>query len=248
MKCFVLGDSHIGALRSSIDNFGLPSGIEEVTFYAGPSASMADLAVRDGNLIPTSEKLSRMLSYTSGGNPFIDFKSADIIVIHGLSLSISVCSRILDKNTIEGGQSQSLNYITLACLSQAIADNLQRRLAIHVLKMVRQVTNKPIFLSQTPFPDARINNLKDKRWDFLKLDYKEGLYHAFNDGIKITSNKYGVKSIPQPECTLVDHIYTDSMFSKDSQGLAGGIHDESDFGHMNQHYGSLVWGGIIACL
>ena len=248
MKCIVLGDSHIGSLRAAISKYGLPPNVAEVSFYAGPSSTMADLIIRDGKLVPTSEKLSRMLSYTSGGHKYIDFTSADIIIIHGLSLSISVCRRILEKNTIDVGKPRGLSYITSSCLSQAIADNLQSRLAIKLLQMVRQLTDKPVFMSQTPFPDVHIRALKDKRWEFLELESKSVLHAAFRAGCEIISKEYGVKHIPQPESTIVHHVYTYSKYSKNSQGIVGQEHDDSDLGHMNQEYGSLVWKNVVDSL
>ncbi|MFM8444290.1 MAG: hypothetical protein ACKN9W_13265, partial [Methylococcus sp.] len=153
-----------------------------------------------------------------------------------------------DKHTIESGQCHDLSFITLACFTQAIADNLQQRLALQILKMVRQVTNKPIILSQTPFPDVRLAGYDDARWNFLKGVNKKSLYDAFNNGCINALSEYKAKYVPQPESTLINYVYTGLKYSKESRGIGRSMHDESDIGHMNHEYGKLVWSDLATLL
>jgi hypothetical protein len=241
MKGIILGDSHVGSLKAALNCYGTPAGFTAVQFYAAPSTSLGDLKIHHGKLVPENDRLANMLLYTSGGTREIVFDDADVIILHGLGLSISVLSRILERCTIALCGRNAKTYISLSCLKQAIADNLLNRISIKILSMVREVTNKPILLSQTPFPDESIRGANDKRWGFMENEDRSKLHDCFVRASSTMAANFDAIFVPQPHSTIVDGLYTAAYYSKGSEGIiVDKKHADSDFGHMNAHYGNLV--------
>ena len=223
MKICVMGNSHVGCLKRGWDAIKEDYPEHEITFFAQRSDGLDGLIAHDGKLIPNNEKLAKALEFTSGGKKEIDPTEHDVFVIYGAGAKTSF---ITDNH-----------FYSRAVVERSLNDLVANTLSFNLLKRLRTLTNKPVFIGHLPLvPAMKVSA------DAAPSDYVARV-ELINE---VTYRPLRAELVRQPLSTIVNGNNTHPDFSKGSKALAVGdsgdnvYHPESDNDHMNDKFGQ-IW-------
>jgi len=223
MKICVMGNSHVGSLKRGWDEIKGDYRQHEITFFAQRSDGLEGLIAHDGKLIPNNEKLAKALEFTSGGKKEVDPNEYDVFVIYGTGVNINV---VADNH-----------FYSNAVIESSLNDLVTNTLSFNLLKGVRALTDKPVFIGHLPLvPPMEVLS------DTMPSDYIARV-ELINE---MTYRPLNAELVRQPLSTIVNGNHTHPDFSKGSKALAVGdsgdnvYHPESDSDHMNDKFGE-IW-------
>jgi hypothetical protein len=228
MKICVLGNSHTGALKRSWDEL-ISSEFKErydITFFAARSNNLADLRVKNGELVTENEITQKSIEFTSGGLSTIKLDAYDAYLIYGFVRPYI----------------KSDSFYSNRVTSQSIKDHFINRTGYQLLKKIRMCVETKVYLGHIPFPSSE----KQDNWVSLSHTYEQ-----YEQGVNIVNNNFFEEMnstlIKQPSETLAKiNRNTLSKFSKGSLRLAIGEssvidpHWKADNVHMNDEFGK-IW-------
>lgn len=223
MKIALLGDSHaaclITAMNESADEF-----IEgTTTVFAAPGRNMENLFLEGARLMPSTKSLRQNLEKSSGGQWSIDIEAYDAFVLMGLRY-------IFPKLGAEFSSA-----VVQRVLAQSVATENHWRL----VRLLRQVTDRPIFCGHKPLPSA------DPGEDSLGLI---GYDDMFNH-LKAATSDLDVTLLKQPAETRERGLFTVPEFAKGSRILkTGELHPDHDNRHMNSAFGAIFLANLKTAL
>jgi hypothetical protein len=223
MRICIMGDSHVGSLKRGWDNIYDVYPDKEIVFFAHRANGLNDLIVRDGKLVPNNGELAKALEFTARGKAEIDPVEYDVFIIYGVGANVNFTFNSL--------------FYSKAVIRRSLNDFVENTLSFNLLKKLRAVTNKTIFIGHAPLR-AAIQTLPDtKPADYLSRVrlINEVVYAPLHSELVL-----------QPINTIVNGNSTHSDFSKGSKRLAVGdgydneFHPEDDNDHMNDIFGA-IW-------
>lgn len=223
MKICVIGNSHVGSLKRGWDVIKEDYREQEITFFAQRSDGIDGLIAQNGKLIPDNEVLARALEFTSGGKKEIDPNEYDVFIIYGAGLNIDFV--------------RDSHFYSSAVIESSLNDLVANTVSFNLLKRLRTLTHKAIFLGHLPLVPA-IEILSDTTSD----DYIARV-ERINE---VSYRPLNAELVRQPLSTIVNGNNTNPYFSKGSKALAVGdsgdntYHPESDSDHMNDQFGE-IW-------
>jgi len=228
MKICIIGDSHTGALKRAWDNnfSSLERNVFDINFFASGGLGMAGLKLDGKKLLPSNDILKEKMKFTSNGHTCIDLTVYDFFLIYGLRAMPYFTGGVFYSDIVIG---------------ESIKDNYTNSLFFEILKMVRQVVDKKIFIGHCPL---LANKNKDENEERLNIDLSNQYINGISLANKRLFNLYGSELLAQPTETIAkDGRYTHSRFSKGSKRLdlagIGQPHPENDNFHMNDEFGKL---------
>ena len=223
MKICIMGNSHVGSLKRGWDGIHVEYPEKEIVFFAHRANGLDGLIVHDGKLIPENEELAKAIEFTSGGKAEIDPVEYDVFVIYASGATVNF--------------TQSGFFYSKAVIQRSLTDFVEDTLSYKLLKKLRTVTNKTIYIGHTPLAAAMQLLSTTKPADYIakiRLINKV-IYHPLNSELVL-----------QPLKTIVNGNNTHPDFSKGSKRLAIGdgfdneYHPEIDNAHMNDKFGE-IW-------
>lgn len=223
MKICVIGNSHVGALKRGWDLIAPQHPKVEITFFAHRGDGMASVKVENGSLVPTTNELNVAISHTSGGLNRITPDDYDIFLIYGLRAK---------PNFVNKAQ-----FISSQARFQALEDLTLDKLSFSLLIMLRELTDKKVYIGHDPLPAAIT----------IKSEGNSPEYMA---GIALLNKAIykpmSAELVTQPLATIVNQRSTHPAFSQGSKRLAIGDkldnqnHSAGESGHMNDEFGK-IW-------
>jgi hypothetical protein len=228
MKICVIGNSHVGALKRAWDKMSPAHPGLELVFFAHRGNGMSALKPQGKKLVPTTDDLCAAMKFTSGGQDHIVPADYDAFLIYGLKASPN----------FGAGE----RFFSRQVRQQALDDLTHNKLSLKVLKMVRQLSEAPVYLGHEP-----LNSASETRPDASIAPYESGIAQL-NESFY---GPLGAEMLMQPPSTMVNGKNTDPSFSKDSQRLAIGTsnndaaHPEGEDRHMNAAFGEIWLGAFI---
>ncbi|WP_198036700.1 hypothetical protein [Halomonas sp. GT] len=222
MKICVIGNSHVGALKRAWKSMPDRHSSATITFFASRGKSLEGLVADGGKLIPETEALKKSLEFTSGGKQLIDPDEYDIFLVYGLSA--------------RGLFISPKRHYSFAVLKQAAFDHVDGTLSFNLVRKIRELTEKTVFVGHNPLGA------------FRGVEFKVVEPEAYLFGLEV-ANDFVYSSIDselvaQPSYTIVSGRFTHPSFSKGSKRLSIGdkfddeTHPENDYGHMNDEFGA----------
>ncbi len=222
MKICVIGNSHVGALKRAWDEIKGNYPQQRIIFFAQRGDGLEELAAHNGKLTPNNEELTKSLEFTSGGSKEIAPEDYDMFVIYG----VGATAYFIDNN----------QFYSRSAMQRALHDILDPTLSFKLLKRLRSITDKKIFVGHCPLPAAKevASNTRPNAYIAgLKL-INDIIYHPLN-----------AELIGQPLSTIVNEKHTHPDLSKDSKRLAIGDnfdnenHPANEDMHMNDKFGEM---------
>ncbi|MEM7213092.1 MAG: hypothetical protein AAF479_14585 [Pseudomonadota bacterium] len=165
LKLCVLGNSHLASMKSGWDQIETQYTDMVLTFFGAPKAMMDDLSLDGNSLVPGNEKLKGKLKMFSDGSESIDLDAYDAFVINGLqfgprrlaqlyrthrSLSFEWREPLKDLAPMSSRE-EPVTMISERLFNDALVAGLTDTMAIRIIDMIRDVTEKPIYLVAAPF-------------------------------------------------------------------------------------------------
>ena len=154
----------------------------------------------------------------------MDTASFDAFLVYGLGL-----------NSL---QIESHRFFSQSLLDQAVRDHVEVTTSFHVLSLLREVSERPIFVGGNPL---RADSSKTKgETDSSDLKYGDTILKRFLWEV------FAACWVTQPAETVVQGATTAKRFTRGSQKLAVGLrndnrlHDPDDVAHMNADFGK-IW-------
>lgn len=223
MKICIMGNSHVGSLKRGWDEIVGNYPEQEITFFAQRADGLNELISKNGKLIPKSEELAKALEFTSGGKKEINPSEYDVFVIYGAGANI---------NFVKDNQ-----FYSSAVIESSLNDLVANTLSFNLLKRLRTLTTKAVFIGHMPLIAAKEVLSEDIPDDYIARValINDVIYHPLN-----------AELVTQPLSTIVNGNNTHPDFSKGSKRLAIGdsfddeYHPDDDTGHMNDKFGA-IW-------
>jgi hypothetical protein len=224
MRLCIIGDSHVGALKQAIDVLNNSDIFSQVVFFAKGSDGMRNL-VADKNtkkLMPGTRSLGRSFELTSQGLNHIDPIDYDCFLVYGLGYQ-----PYFKHSPFVSEQLDQVHF----------EDTFNTKLLGSVVRKLREVTDKPIYIGHTPFRAVSTVKTTDVDGSY------ENNINLIDQYLKEHFNK--VTLLPQPIESICDKRKTKPDFCKGSirmetgHNLDGTVHPVDDLSHMNESFGRL---------
>jgi hypothetical protein len=222
IRLCVVGNSHVASLKKAWDELSGHHPDVQITFFACRGWHLFKMTARDGCLSCDSAALRQILSFTSGGSSEIRMTDYDQFLIYG--------SDARPYFTSPG------EVFSRAVLMQSVYDSVGGTLAYHLLRQLRLLTDKPVYVGHCPLPGATAVRSRPKPQTFL-------------DGIAFVNRVFygplNAELVPQPVETIVNGMATDPVYARGATKLAVGdalddvAQPETDLSHMNGEFGKL---------
>lgn len=222
MKICVIGNSHVGSLKRAWDAMPEHHKTTEIVFFADRAQGMKGMGVDGGKLVPGNERLKKSLEFTSGGEGFIDPEKYDMFLVYGVGA--------------RGFFINPSKHYSSAVIDQAANDHVLGGLSFELVKNIRKVTDKRIYVGHDPLPAWKGGE--------FSAHHPEAYLHGLNLINEKVFSRINSQMVNQPLETVVNGRNTNPEFSKGSKRLSVGRgdddkeHPETDFGHMNDEFGA----------
>lgn len=161
----VLGNSHLASMKTGWDLLRDQHPELDLTFFGAPKAMMEDLSLEGNALVPGNDKLAGKLRTFSGGLGQVDLDAFDAFVVCGLQfgprrlvqlyrthrpMSFEWREPLVDLAPM-ASKEQAVTAISERLFNDALIAGLTDTMAIRIIEMIRDVTEKPVFLVSAPF-------------------------------------------------------------------------------------------------
>lgn len=261
MNICIVGNSHVAAIRRAVRaGFAVPDGGTILVAGAtSPCWQNGGVFRLDGTcLVPKDDSLGEKISADfADGDIRIDLKRIDCFVIHGLVPNFFSFNSSLAKyetsahapRRLFGGRRKALRHISKSCLEQCAVDYFTKSriltdTVLPLVRMVRAVSDMPVFLSPNPnpVPSIQTSSTHSKR---KKERLRPDIVATHLDvAARATKTAFSGERHPpfwldQPAETIVDGIYTKEEF---------GVVRDDDYGHMGAEYGTVFLRQLVARL
>ena len=161
----VLGNSHLLSMKSGWELVQDAFPEHDLTFFGAPKAMMDDLVLEGSSLVPGTEQLRRKLGNFSGGLEMVDLDAFDVFVVVGLQFGPRRLAQLyrthrspvfewrepLNDLAPMARREEPVTMISERLFSDAIIAGLTDTMAIRMIDMIRDVTEKPIYLVSAPY-------------------------------------------------------------------------------------------------
>ena len=242
MKICIMGNSHLAALKLAWQQLSAEYSSIELVFFGARASAMAHLDVQNNCLVSTHPETEHDMQFTSGGQNAIDLSSFDAVWLYGLACDVNLFIPTLTTHQLESLTDINRKFLSRACFTQLCRDRLQHGILYKLTRLVRQISDLPVYVSPSPFPSRTCVDDPSEKWNALSANDGSVIQSSYYDGIITALNDYNTVFIPQPNDSIVDFLFTAPQYAKDSIRLTEGLstkHAHDDYVHMNQAYGVL---------
>lgn len=221
MRICVLGNSHVASLKLGLEKMPAVRKNVSMDFFASRASALGALRLENNRLVPTNDNLARSIAHTSGGKSEVALADYDAFLVYGLGFRLPVIQAQLSS----------------AVSRQVCRDTLVQALNFRMCSMVRQATDKPVYVGHDPQEAPGPKTPEVSRC----LPYE-----AVHDLMRGELSREGVHLVAQPRQTFADRWFTKPEFSAGSTRLDIGdaksneLHSEVDNKHMNGDFGR-IW-------
>lgn len=245
-KICVLGNSHIAALKGGWAEGGAHARFTP-DFYGALGKGMASLAFIDGKIIPQDAEAAEFFCNISGEQNGVDPDNYNAFVLCGMGLNLTPVFN--NYNSFASPSTRQYNpdhFVSDACLQDLLWDHVSRSMMMHCARLIRRVTDKPIYLAWQAF---FAEHLFEIEWRAAQIgpilenndqDYVVNQMRLVNERLSTE----GFQILLQPSETVSQGIMTKVEFSRGSVLFREGLdkpHRENDVFHMNAQYGVQCW-------
>ena len=234
--CFI-GDSHVATLK-----FGLSSIAEdfpniEATFFASYGKTMQNLELSGNRIVAGNESLASSLERTSNGRTAID-DNFDVYFIHGLELSLAVPLLMIRDLKTDPTLPEWPPQDGDDSFRKGLRTTLRRSISGRILKMLREITRAPVFLSPAPVSSQQLPALRER---LVRCEENMRLVEMFETECNALARRMNAIFIPQPLVTRdADGVATRPVYSQSPARFNAALAVVEDKSHMNAEYGAAV--------
>lgn len=241
MTICAIGDSHLAALKLGWEMIKADHPGIRLVFFGAPGMNLKSLAVSEASLVPTTERLRKLMKHTSGGLGVIA-QSYDRFLVCGMKFAVFMVQRLYQRYRSEAEERDDRRPISNECLLRAAQGCLRASLSVEVVEKLRKVTRAPIGLIPVPFRAE--GSAQGRLWERDRYL----LAQTFAEAARRLADDLEFQPFFPPAAMLSNPIQTKAEYSENSVRLQGDnkAHGEKDILHMNPKYGAELLGMILA--
>jgi len=247
----VLSNSHLAALKLAWTNrvFGAR---EDFTFdFFGARTCMLKQVRRKGrSLVPRTGDAAERWRFTSGGKDRIDIDDYDALVVVACGFGIDVPKLRSQCGTLAHSRfSRVENLVSAACFEAASEEMFEATGALHLIDLVRKMSELPIFLVAAPFISEVVLE-REPYGEDLHLSDRAALA-AFVAQLRTVGERVASRrrceTIWQDQSTVAFPGFTRRAFNRDPARLDGRQPKVKEFDdrHGNEDYGEIAMRQIL---
>lgn len=256
MRVCMIGNSHIAAIKVAWPQIRDELPGVEVDFFASWGSTLKELHADGRSLTSDNKKVRQQLRMTSGKSARIDVDAYDLFLLFSLEFGVRPLVELYRSHRHIGHRSRLGNrtLISKECFKTAVQDVLSETVAYDVVSKLRQLTDRPIVLSEQPGPSETISRSSVTLLDKLLRRPPKGnvWFKAVHDGddaglaelyveLRGEFERSGIRVLKQPESTKAGRIMTKALYGKNAPTISlEHEHQERDHFHMNKEYGLAV--------
>ncbi|GHD13321.1 hypothetical protein [Zhihengliuella salsuginis] len=249
MRIAVIGNSHLGHMAEPARAAADPVGAS-VDFFIERTYGTAGLGVRDAGGDVVRMPSIRLVAEADAGT-VVDVEAYDafVVVAFGISaISLVDAAQKYQRDTYRGWLPQFI--LSEAMFREYLDAVMERTKGFRLLRLLRERTDKPIWLIPQPYPlawAAEREGDKFARYADLRAAGEQGRVRADFEAQLGRLAGIGVQIFHQPEETMED-----TCFTRPEYGLAdpadageGSFYVRGDFYHMNKRFGEAVMDPLL---
>jgi hypothetical protein len=257
LRLCVIGNSHVAALKLGWDRLiaeGIP-GWDDVTpvFFGAPSDGMRHVALQDGALVPTRQKITGHFRQLSGGYDRIDLQAFDAFVLVGLNVSSKRILRFYKGHAwvgLNGTTGKALLHPAFA--AAFLTERYGTTQLVEHARKIAEVSGRPVLALAEPhwaeWARAAPEGTADYGWDkAITAGDGAALGALFEQAVAAALAPHAV-FVPQPAQTIADGVTTRAAFNKEASRLISGEGGGTDASHMNAEFGLALWQAMAPAL
>ncbi|WP_158964864.1 hypothetical protein [Chachezhania sediminis] len=257
MKILILGNSHTAMMIQAADD-GLPPGMD-VTFLAKPGPGPEGLRLDGKTLVAEDPDLIAFLDRT-GMPRSVDLSAYDAVALVAMGITVYHAAGLVRGHALPGWPSadgigallkddfQPLPrpLLSVPAATASLHALAEGSLSNRLLGMVRQATDRPVFVVPQPYPSAGLLTRTDRAQALRDV-------HKAGDGAAIAALLAAAQAravatvpdahvLPRPEASVRHGFLTDPAWMRGSLRLGGATgHGEDDVLHANASYGRALF-------
>lgn len=222
IRLCVIGNSHVASLKKAWDELASDHPEVQLTFFACRGWHLFKLFAEEGSLRCKGEALKQILAFTSGGASEVRVDDYDRFLIYGSDARpyFTAPSEVYSR----------------AAVMQSVYDSVGGTLAYYLLRQLRLLTDKPIYVGHCPLLGAE--SVRSRVTPQTFIDGVEFVNRVFYSALN-------AELVPQPIETIVNGMSTDPVYTRGATKLAVGdalddvTQPDTDRSHMNGEFGAL---------
>ena len=242
----LIGNSHLAGMRRAWPTIKEQFSQFQVTFFGGPGKTIADVELSDGLLSATTPRAAHLLNKVSGRTEIVlgDYNAFCVV---GSGLRPSAAVDLIGEFSTR--RSSGRRLISPEVFAAAVEGTLDHSVAMRLARLVRGVSQAPLFLIPQPWPMAGILDEKnDERLASAAQRCGAALGEASTVAAGFSQAMYGLAklidgaTLPQPEFTIEREILTANRFRYFQDG------ERKDYAHANEEFGAATLKTVFSAL
>ena len=246
----VIGNSHIGAIKSGWEQLGDEARPFELEFFGSKSQSLSRTFVEDGVLKTDDQQVQRSLKRT-GGSAEIDLARYDLFVIVGAGVHFKQLGRMMREATIHPHAEPGRRLVSRPAAAEAFRQRLQQLAAWDLASAISDARDAPVYLIPEPFFARDVIEAGDK--PFITELYEAGLGQAFSEIFDTACERAFAPFggfVAQPDETRREHMFTTERYSLEPVSLQRMMDmdleaRDDDYVHKNADYGEVMMRSLL---
>lgn len=245
----VIGDSHCGALKRGWDRMAHAHPEIRMTFFASRGKSLSSLYFDGEGITVKHERVKTALKQLHGYDR-VDPSAFDLAVCVGMLNPIVLFVKMQRHHKLASHDGPAEQKVSEHAFRAAWKDRLGGSLLGHVLRVLRQGGIDRGYVTLMPMRSEDFLIRSGDVPDFMRAIIANGEAPALRALLRECMSAAlpeGFGYVPPPESVLVSDIFTKSRYSRASASLLDGadLHEDDDFGHMNEAYGEAYLGHLL---
>ncbi|WP_156392470.1 hypothetical protein [Rhizobium sp. Root482] len=222
----------------------------EATFFGAKGYDLKRLR-RKGTVFSSKDPVViHQLQFTSGGSKSFDAADFDAFATAGLYFGRTHLIEALEKHRVSAvpGRSEFDHIISDELFEVLVRSRIQKCLAIRIVKLLREATDKPIFVCEQPLPSNHIRKKGMSVWRDAAA-FEKIITPIWRDELAKLEQQYRFQVLEQPVETVNQNLFlTHHRNSAGAIRLLDGlnvVHKRKEYAHMNADYGAIVMTEVI---
>lgn len=232
----LLGDSHLANWKRAWPLVAPEFPNVEPVFFAAAGSGLEGCQPKSDRLVFEGEELANMIQRSSGGHRELVVADYDAFCVVGMKFGIRTVVELYARCRADSHRRQDGRFqlVSDACFLDTACDRLNASPAMLLVRKVRSISDKPIFLAARPAHSESV--LDDERYRSTRLMLEAGDAPALRTTYAEASQKLagsGVVILDQPTATLASPVLSNRVYERE-----GG--DVPDVSHMNDAFGEMA--------
>lgn len=243
IRIALLGDSHLANWKRAWDSFGKDHKSVDLVFFAAAGTRLDCCAPQGDRLAFEDEEVARWIEITSGGRRELVPADYDVLCVVGLRFGVRTATDLYTKWRADShrGREGKFHLVSDGCFHDAVSDRLNASPAMILVRKLRRITDKAIWLAVQPAPSEIILTAekfpKSLHWATTAND-APSLRATYEDACRALAAE-DVMVLDQPAATLASPVLSKDEYRRESDTTL-------DWTHLNNAYGEIALRDLLS--